>query len=86
VQTELGSVQCTIILVHWIDKGEIGDFNAREFQCSRKRQFAMEKDQIRKEILTKLAVPVWPVAGQALVLGKHAARTAAARGDIPMPP
>jgi len=46
----------------------------------------MEKDQIRKEILTKLAVPVWPVAGQALGLGKHAARTAAARGDIPTLP
>jgi len=46
----------------------------------------MEKDQIRKEILTKLAVPVWPVAGQALGLGRHAARAAAARGDIPTLP
>ena len=33
---------------------------------------------IRREILTKLAV-----AAKALGLGRHAARTAAARGDIP---
>lgn len=43
----------------------------------------MHDDDIRREILTKLAVPVWPVAGKALGLGRHAARTAAARGDIP---
>ena len=43
----------------------------------------MDDAEIRREILTKLAVPVWPVAGKALGLGRHAARTAAARGDIP---
>ena len=46
----------------------------------------MNDDDIRREILTKLAVPVWPVAGKALGLGRHAARTAAARGDIPTLP
>jgi len=46
----------------------------------------MTDDQIRQEILTKLAVPAWPVAGRALGLGRHATRTAAARGDIPTLP
>jgi hypothetical protein len=29
----------------------------------------MNDDDIRREFLTKLAVPVWPVAGKALGLG-----------------
>ena len=42
----------------------------------------MTDDEIRKEIMTKLAVPVWPTAGKALGLGQHAALAAAKRGDI----
>ena len=44
----------------------------------------MTDDQIRKEIMTKLAVPLWPVAGKAFGLGEHAARAAAERGAIPI--
>jgi hypothetical protein len=43
----------------------------------------MTDDEIRKEILGKLAVPLWPTAGKALGLGQHAAHAAAERGDIP---
>jgi len=43
----------------------------------------MTDDEIRKEILTKLAVPVWPVAGRALGLGQHSALKAAKNGGIP---
>jgi hypothetical protein len=71
--------------VHWIDKGVVSNFNARKFQDNGKGSFAMDKEQISREILTKLAVPLG-VAGQALGLGRHAARTAAARGDIPTLP
>ena len=50
--------------------------------ASKKVLVTMDNDQLRREILTKLAVPIG-VAGKALGLGRHAARTAAARGDIP---
>ncbi len=45
----------------------------------------MTDDEIRREILTKLAVPL-PTAGKALGLGEDAARAAAERGDIPTIP
>ena len=42
----------------------------------------MDNDEIRRQISTRLAVPL-SVAGKALGLGRHAAHTAADRGDIP---
>ena len=42
----------------------------------------MTDDEIRSEIMTKLAVPLWPTAGRALGLGQHATREAAERGAI----
>ncbi len=46
----------------------------------------MTDDEIRKEIMTKLAVPLWPTAGLALNLGEHATRKAEKRGAIPTLP
>jgi hypothetical protein len=43
----------------------------------------MTDEEIRREILTKLAVPLWPITGRALGLGQHAAKEAADRGAIP---
>jgi hypothetical protein len=45
--------------------------------------FTITDEEIRKEILTKLAVPLWPTAGRALGLGQHAAHAAAKNGAIP---
>jgi hypothetical protein len=47
---------------------------------------AMTDDEVLRLIMTKLAVPVWPVAGKALGLGRNAAYEAATRGDIPTVP
>jgi hypothetical protein len=46
----------------------------------------MTDEEIHKEIMTKLAVPLWPIAGKALGLGQYAAHAAAERGDIPTLP
>lgn len=43
-------------------------------------------DEIRNAILTKLTVPLWPVAGRALDLSRNATYDAARRGDIPTIP
>ena len=40
-------------------------------------------DAIAEELRTKLAVPLWPVAGQALDLGREATFSAARRGTFP---
>lgn len=40
-------------------------------------------DELRKE-LTRLTVPLWPTAGQALGLGREATYAGARRGDIPV--
>jgi hypothetical protein len=45
----------------------------------------MTDEEIRKEIMTKLAVPL-SVAGKALGLGPHATKEAEKRGDIPTLP
>ena len=42
------------------------------------------RDDVVREIMTKLTVSVWPTAGQALGLSKNAAYEAARRGDIPI--
>ena len=42
----------------------------------------MTDDEIRKKILTKLTVPLWPTAGRALGLGQHAAHAAAKNETI----
>jgi hypothetical protein len=43
----------------------------------------MNDHEIRQEILTKLTVPLWPVAGRALGLGKSLAYEAARSGEVP---
>jgi hypothetical protein len=39
--------------------------------------------EIKRELSEKLAVPLWPTAGQALDLRRGATYRAAAQGDIP---
>ena len=41
------------------------------------------KNGIRHVLETELSVPLWPVAGQALGLGRDSAYKAAAKGQIP---
>jgi len=43
-------------------------------------------DEIKRELNEKLAVPLWPTAGQALDLRRGATYRAAAQGDIPTLP
>jgi hypothetical protein len=40
-------------------------------------------NEIKRELSEKLAVPLWPTAGQALDLRRGATYRAAAQGDIP---
>ena len=42
----------------------------------------MNDREIRKQILSRLTVPLWPVAGRALGLGRSAAYQAARTGKI----
>ena len=42
----------------------------------------MTDEEILKQIMTKPAVPLWPVAGRALCLGRSATYDAAAKGGI----
>jgi hypothetical protein len=46
-------------------------------------QTMLTDDEILRLVMTKLSVPVWPVAGKALGLGRNATYEAATRGDIP---
>lgn len=40
-------------------------------------------EEIRSAIMNKLTVPLWPIAGRALGLGRNATYEAAERGEIP---
>ena len=45
-----------------------------------------DMDEIKRALSEKLAVPLWPTAGQALDLRRGATYRAAAEGDIPTLP
>ena len=42
----------------------------------------MDQNKIRKEIMTKLTVPLWPTAGRALGLGRNSTFEGARKGEI----
>jgi len=46
----------------------------------------MDMAEIKRALTEKLAVPLWPTAGQALDLRRGATYRAAAEGDIPTLP
>ena len=43
-----------------------------------------EDEEIRRALVEKVTVPLWPTAGRALGLGRNATYEAAARGDLPV--
>jgi len=43
----------------------------------------VDDEEIRRELTSKLTVPLWPTAGRALGLGKNATYEAFAKGQIP---
>jgi len=43
----------------------------------------MTDEEIRRQIMTKLTVPIWPHTCKALGVGRGAGYDAAARGEIP---
>ena len=42
----------------------------------------MDDKKIRREIMTRLTVPLWPTAGKALGLGRNSTFEGARRGEI----
>jgi hypothetical protein len=42
----------------------------------------MDDRKIRREIMTKLTVPLWPTAGKALGIGRNSAYEGARSGEI----
>jgi hypothetical protein len=43
---------------------------------------AIDHRKIRREIMTKLTVPLWPTAGKALGLGRNSTFEGARKGEI----
>ncbi len=43
---------------------------------------AMDDAKIRRQIMTKLTVPLWPTAGRALGLGRNSTFEGARKGEI----